>query len=396
MTTTVNDRELRGSDFRVAISKQSVKGAIDANPVFTPVRRTEGKNQKIVSYTEDPSVNGNMQAKEQIKESESLTAELQAVVTKQKVDWLIQAIHADVIDYTIEDDDIAFTATGLTRATGFANYFVGMGFWVAGSAEGNDGFYVVKEITDANTIVTEPAPSALESVGVEVELTSFVSQNRDLPTYNVMQTVAPDRSLGGANLNYYTQYDGVINEYTMEIPETGMWSCTANFVFEQEYDDNPVMIAGQTTAAPPADRAVTSSRNATPGIRAFYVDNSLQNCKIKSLSLSVANNYEEDPFAACLTSYFRGDFAVSGSFIAKSLISNPFVWRDKSWNSARFSFAFRIAHGNDEETYIVVHRNVATEVQMPDGSGVVAHAEVSFAAEEEQTIQTTITVCKNW
>src|SRR5690606_31577530 len=94
--------------------------------------------------------------------------------------------------------------------------------------------------------------------------------------------------------------------------------------------------------------------------------------------------------------YFRGDFAVTGSFIARSLVSNPFVWRDKTWNSTRFSFAFRLTHGNDEESYICVHQNVATETTMPDGSNTVAHAEVNFAAEEKLDIETTITVCTNW
>lgn len=397
MVTTVNDRELRGSDFRVGISKQSVKGVINTNPVFDQVRRTEGKNQKVVNYVEDPSVNGNMQAKEQIKDSESLSAELQAVVTKQKIDWLIQAIHADIVDFTVEGTDIAFTATGITSAgNAFDEYFVGLGFWASGSATAaNNIFYVVKEVTSAGEIVTEPAPPAAVAAGDSISLVSYVSQNRDLPTYNAMQTRARDLTQGDET-NYYTQFDGVINEYSLEVPETGLWSCTANFLFEQEYDLSPAAIPGQTYSAPAPDRAVTSSRNATPGIRAFYVDNESQNCKIKSLSLSVANNYEEDPFSNCLMSYFRGDFAVTGSFIARSLVSNPFVWRDKTWNSTRFSFAFRLNHGNDEESYICIHQNVATETTMPDGSNTSAHAEVNFAAEEKLDIETTITVCTNW
>lgn len=396
-TSIVNDREMRGSDFRVGISKQAVKDVLDLNPIFTPVRRTEGKNMKNVSYVEDPSVNGMFQGKEQIKENESFSAELQCVVTKQSIDWLIQSLHADTIDMEITGIDIEFTATGINSvAPVFTDTFVGQGFWVTGSTGAlNDLFFVVKEVVSDNEIVTEPPPPALEVAGAAITLASQVSQNRDLPTYNIMQTRGTDLSQVD-DVNYYSQYNGVANQVDMEIPETGLWSTTGNFVFETEYANNPLAIPGQTYLPPPPDRAVTSARNAIPGIKYFYVDDVRQTCKVKSLSLSVNNNYQEDPFAACPSSYYRGDFQISGSFIMRSMISNPFTWRDKCWNSVRFSIAFLLTHGNGEETYVIFHQNVATEATQPDGSGTVAHTEVTFGSEEKLDIQTTCTVCRNW
>lgn len=396
MPSTVNDREMRGSDFRVGISKQAVKDVVDVNPIFTPVRRTEGKNMKNVSYVEDPSVNGMFQGKEQIKENESFSAELQCVVTKQSIDWLIQSLHADTVELEVIGVDIAFTATGLTSvADGFTDMFVGQGFWVTGSTGGtNDLFFVVKQIIDDGEIVTEPAPT-IQAAGPSITILSYVSQNRDLPTYNIMQTRGTDLSQAD-DVNYYSQYNGVLNQCDMEIPETGLWSTTGNFVFETEYVNNPLAIPGQTYTAPPSDRAVTSARNATPGIKYFYVDNVRQTCKVKSLSFTVNNNYQEDPFAACPSSYYRGDFQVSGSFIMRSLISNPFTWRDKCWNSTRFSIAFMLTHGGGDETYVIFHQNVATEATQPDGSGTVAHTEVSFGSEEKLDIETTVTVTRNW
>ncbi len=396
-TSTVNDREMRGSDFRVGISKQAVKDVVDVNPIFTPVRRTEGKNMKNVSYVEDPSVNGMFQGKEQIKENESFSAEIQSVVTKQSIDWLIQSLHADVVNMEITGIDISFTSSGISSASAvFAEYFVGQGFWVTGSTGAlNDMFYVVKELTSDSVIVTEPPPPVTEGAGASITITSQVSQNRDLPTYNIMQTRGTDLTQPD-DVNYYSQYNGVANQVDVEIPETGLWSATGNFVFESEYVSNPSPIPGQTYLPPPADRAVTSARNAVPGIKYFYVDETRQTCKVKSLSLSVNNNYQEDPFAACPSSYYRGDFQLSGSFIMRSLISNPFTWRDKCWNSTRFSIAFLLTHGGGEETYVIFHQNIATEATQPDGSGTVAHTEVTFGSEEKLDIETTASICRNW
>lgn len=411
MPTTVNDRELRGADFRVGICEQTTKGEINSNPTFDSVRRTEGKNWKQIGYVEDPSVNHFMQAKQQIKATETLSAELQTVVTEQTVKWLAQAIHSTIENLSLAPaTDIAFTSTGITSGSdAFGNFFVGQAVWVTGSTSNlNDGMYVIASVVDDGEFTTSPPPPVVQAAGASVTITSYVLRNRDFPTYNTMQTRVTDQNASG-DINYYTAYDGVINDMTLNIPETGVWDATANFVFENENVDEfgnaaTTAISGQTYNAPSLSPALTSAVNSFVGIKGFFVNNVKQNCKLKSLSLSVANNYQEDQFAACRTSYFRGDFSISGNFVARSLVSNPFIWRTKAWGSERSSIAVQMSHhvgSTGNETYVLLHSGVITEIGHPDGSGVVSHAECTFAAEEYQDPTspndgTTVTICSNW
>lgn len=397
MVTTVNDRELRGSDFSVGISAQAVKDVIDNNPVFIPVRRTEGKTSKVVNYVEDPSVNGNFQALEQIQDSEDLTAELSTVFSKQTVEWLIQAIHADEVEATVTNTDIAATATGFTSVSDeFTNLQVGDGIWVSGFVDTTiNVFYIIATKPDNGEITTTVAPAAAEVAGASVMITTNRSLNEDAPTYNAIQTRAVDNSKGGDNINYHTIYNAIINSFSMEIGETGIVTATTSFVAEAEVGNSDA-IAGQTYSAALTDRAVSSRKNAEAAIKAFYVDNAEATCIVKSMSIEINNQYQKDSAAGCIPFYTRGQFQCGGSIVVRSKISDPFDWRDKSWNGTRVSIGVRISHNATDETYIVMRRNVVTEVTIPDGNNVAANTEASFQSEENFATTTTIETYRNW
>ena len=396
MSSTVSDREMRGSDFNVGISKQTAKGAIDANPVFTPVRRTEGKGFKKLNYTEDPTVNNGLQGLEQVKETEDLGAEISAVFSKQSVDLLTQVLHSDPVVVTVTDTDISATATGFNSAGGdFAGFQVGDGFWVSGFT-GDDtinGFYIVSAV-DANDITTTIAPPATEAAGDSVTVETRRFWNADLPTYNAIQTRATDLSAVG-NVNHHTIYDAILNTMSAEIGETGIVTNSASFVAEKEVEGSAA-ISGQTYASPLTDRAVTAEKSGESAIKAFYVNGLSYTCKMKSLSLEVNNNYEKDDSAACSSLYVRGQPTFSGSCVVRSKISNPFIWRNYSWDGTRVEITVLMRHGGGDETAIVLRQAVINEAEMPDGNGAVANTEASFVCEGDSSANVTIAVYTNW
>lgn len=396
MSTIVSDRELRGSDFSVFVCPQTTKGEIDASPVFVPVRRTEGVTNKTVTYVEDPSVNGAMQGLEQIEDGEELTANISSVSTKQTIQFLIQALHAEETDIEITGTDIEATATGFTSVSeDFDDLTIGDGIWVSGfDTDSINAFYIITGKNGDGEIITYPAPADTEAAGENVTIKTVKSNNADSPTYNAIQTRTVDKSKVG-DVDYHTLYDAVVNTFSLEIAETGLANASIAFVAEQEIAGTAA-ISGQTTAAKPTDKAITSRKNAIAGIRDFYMDNARATCKIKSMSFEINNNYQRDDASACGAIYIRGQPTFSGSAVARSKISNPFDIRDRQRNATRTMFGIRISHGNNQETYIVFRQSVITEASQPNGNNVAANTEFSFLCEEHVTTGSTVAVYKNW
>lgn len=402
MPTNVSDRELRGADFKVGISPQTEKDVIDTDPVFSPMRRTEGKTNKTVNYTNDPSVQIIGQAQEQIQDTQDLGMELSSVVSKQSIEMLIQAIHAETITNLVSSTATAATASGFTSDTDeFGPLQEGDGIWVSGFSDADiNRFYIITGKTSDGEIATYPAPAATAAMGDSVEIRSNRSLNEDKPTYNALQTRATDLSQVD-DINYHTIFNGIINTFSMEVGETGLLSSTMNFVAEDEVTeaDGSVStrpVSGQSYLTPATDRAVTARKNAQAAVKAFYVDDESATCSVKSITIEIDNQYQKDEAAGCEAYYTRGQFAISGSAVVRSKISNPFVWRNRSWNAIRAKIGFRLSHGNGEETYIVVNRNTVTEHTQPDGNNVAANSEISFVGELEPVKGHTVEVYRNW
>lgn len=395
MASTVSDRELRGKDFVVGLSEQTAKGAINVNPVFTPYRRTDGIPLKTISYTEDSTVKNDFHGLEQIQENKDLAAEIQSTFSKQSVGLIIQALHGVEVDVALTETDIAATATGFTSAgNDFGVLSVGDGFWMDGFTNPLiDGFYIVSTVT-AGEITTTIAPVATEAAGATVDVTTSRVLNADLPTWNTLQLTTHDLSRAG-NTAYQTFYDAILNTLSGEIGETGIVTNSASFMAEKEVE-GLLLISGQTYAASSTDRSVTSVKGADASVQSFYVDGLSARCVLKNLSFEINNNYEKDESAACDARYFRGQPTFTGSFTARTFISDSRKWVDKKDNSTRCEIGVRVSHGGGDESYLVFRQCVITEVTQANANNSVANSECSFVAEKDSAANVTVALYKNW
>lgn len=392
MATVVNDRLLRGRDFRVGIFPQATKGAVDANPVFVPYRRTTGKPTVTIGYTQDETIQLDNQGQQNIQDTKEYTAEIESSVSKQTIGLLIQAIHGVEVAFTDTGADYEATATGfILPVESYTALSVSDGFWIEGFANDEiDGFYIVASKDGSNTITTTIAPAAAEDVGAAVTLVSNKTVNADSPTYNLIQRRVTDLS-ETSDVSYLTLYDAVLNTLSIEIGETGIVTNSAAFVAEQRIEGTSE-ISGQTYAAAATDRSISAVQN-IPG---FYVDGLDYTCIQKSMSIEVNNNYAGDDAAGCSRQFARGQFAVTGSAAFRARISNSLDWERFYQNGTTKSLGVRISHGGGDETFIVMMQALITEHSQADGANDVANHEVSFGAEGHAASNSTIMVFRNW
>lgn len=392
MATVVNDRLLRGRDWRVGIFPQAVKGVVDAGPVFVPYRRTTGKPAVTIGYTQDETIQLDNQGQQNIQDTKEYTAEIESSVSKQTIGLLIQAIHGEEVAFTDSGADYEATATGFVLpAESYAALSVSDGFWVTGFANDEiDGFYIVASKDGANEITTTIAPAATEAVGAAVTLISNKTVNADAPTYNLIQRRVTDLS-ETSDVSYLTLYDAVLNTLSIEIGETGIVTNSAAFVAEKRIEGTSE-ISGQTYAAAATDRSISAVQN-IPG---FYVDGLDYTCIQKSMSIEVNNNYAGDDAAGCTRQFARGQFAVTGSAAFRARISNSLDWERFYQNGTTKSLGVRVSHGGGDETFIVMMQALVTEHSQADGANDVANHEVSFGAEGHAASNSTIMVFRNW
>lgn len=390
MSSTVADRNLRGSDFSVGISPQTAYGAVNASPVFRPVRRTTGKPKTAIAYTQDDSVTTDNQGVDNIQDSTEYTMELSSSFSKQSVYLLSAAIHGDFVNYTNTAATFEATATGfiLPSAT-YTALTESDAFWISGFADDTiDGFYIIDSKDGANTITTTIAPPAIEAAGASVTLVSNKCKNGLAPTYFTVQQTTQTSTTPV----YDTYYDMVVNTLSIEIGETGITRCNFNMVGERKLEQTTA-VAGQTYSAKLTDRSVSASQDVTD----WYVDGVKATCIQKNMTINVDNAYAGDDAAACARQYARGQFAVSGSASMRAKLSDPLLWRTYYEQSIRKSMGVLITHPNStDQTFIVMMQNAITEHNQADGGNDVANHELSFGAEGHAATSSTIMVFTNW
>lgn len=392
MASTVLDRLTRGRDFGVGIFAQATKGAVDANPVFVPFRRTTGKPSVTIGYTQDDTVTTDNQGQQNIQDTKEYITEIASSFSKQSVGLLIQAIHGVETVYTNTASTYAADATGFTvPALAYAALSVGDGFWVTGfAAAGLNGFYIVKTKDASNHVSTTIIPSTTESAGASVTLKSSKTKNADSPTYNLLQRTVTNL-IETADISYLTLYDSVIDTFSTEIGETGIVTSNARFVSDRRIDGS-LPISGQTYAAALTDRSISAVQN----IAGFYVDGLSATCDQKSLSIEIANNYTADDAAGCSKQWARGQFAVTGSMSFRSRISNSLDWETIYQEGTVKQIGVRVSHGSGHETFIILPQTLITEHSQADGTNDVASHEMSFGAEGNAATSATIIVFRNW
>lgn len=395
--TTVNDGLLGGGDFRVGKSLQTIKGAINANPVFNPVRRRSGKTSKTIGYVQDETVSDTYQGQEQIQDTKSLAVAIEASFVKQSVDLLIESIYAAETLYTVTASTFAALVDGFTfTAPAYAAISVGDGFWMTGFTNPDlNVFYIVGSKDAANKVTTTVAPVAAEAAGASVTLKSNKYINSNNAYYSTFQTRTTDLSAAGG-ISHHTIYDAIPNNFSAEIGENGIIGATVDYVAEREYSANGVAIAtpftGQSYAAAQFDRPLSAVQN----VKNFYVNGLIATCKMKSLSFAIALNQQGDPAAGCTDFFTRGALAITGSTVVRSMKSNPFIWRNYFWEGTRVSISVLLDHGGGDQTYIVFPQVVVTEGPQDDGNNAISNTQASFTAEGHAASNSTMRVYRNW
>jgi hypothetical protein len=387
------ERLLSGNDFGVYLSEQTAKGAIDASPVFTPFRRTEGKARQNVSYVQSSEVKTNRQARENVKDNSSFAADLSVEFTKQTVNYLIKAIQGTEATVTATATTIASDANGFVASTGtpFSGMAVGDYLFVSGYADTTlNRNYRITAVNSSLDVEVSPVPTAVEAAGASVTFTSQRTSSASTIPYYTVQTRMVDTSKA-ADTDYQTFYDGQINSASFEIGESGMMTGALAIVAEA-LTSGTAEISGQTDAT--ADSS--SVLSAVNDVVRIWVDGADSVCTVKSAGFEFSNNMQEDRAAGCEgATYANGDMTLTGALAARLPVDVSSAWRDRYINGTNVALAFELDHGGGDYTIIEVPQAVITEHEIPDGSGVVANSEMTYTAEEDSRGYTCV-VYRNW
>lgn len=386
------ERLLNGNDISFHLSKQTVKGAIDANPVFDEFRRTEGKARKATSYVQSTEVKTNRQARSNIKDATTFDAELSFEMTEQTVGFFQDAIQGVEAIATVTGITIAATATGFTDSgTGFTQS-VGDYIFVSGMAAA--GLNRTYRVTVATTgeLTTSPAPSVTESAGATATVQTRKTVSGSSIAYYTGQTRTVDETKA-ADTDYFTPYDGQIDTASFEVGETGIVAGSMAIRFEQ-LTSGTAAISGQTNSTKDSSEVL----NAINDVVRMWV-NGLDSdpvCTVKSMGFDFSNNLQSDTAAGCEGSEFgNGDITLSGSLNARNRIDDSLIWRDRYNDGTNVALAIEIDHGAGKHTIIEVPQAIITDHSMPDGSNVVANSEMTYTAEEDSRGVTCV-IYKDW
>lgn len=394
MTTIVNDRSLSGNDISVHLSLQTTKGAINNNPVFKSFRRTEGAPIQALTYVESSEVKSNRQARQQVQDASTFSAELSFELNQSSAEYLDALIHSASTNNTIGPvTTIASTATGFTStAAAFTNYSVGD--WFVASGFTNAALNVAYKISakaSNSAISTTVAPAAVVAAGNSVTLSSIKSSSGSSQCYFASQTRTVDKSAAG-DINYDTFFDSIINTGGFEVGETGIVTGTFAMVTERSLPGTAI-ISGQTDAVADTSDPVSAINN----IRRIYVNGVDSDCGVKSFGLEVNNNYTGDRSAACPgEQYAYGDIQATGALVTRAPISNTFDWRTRFRNSTPFALATMFTWSDGRWMIVEIMQAKITDHSMANGSNVVSSNEMSWAAEEDPATNKTVQIFRNF
>lgn len=381
LPTTGLDRQLTGSDFNSFISYQTAYNALNSPLVLTPLRKGSGGIKVAPTYTESPERPADREGVAQVQDLKTIEASISSGVSIQSFELLRATICGAAEVETAEAGiDFAATATGFEGASGWtADLAAGDWFFAEGFANAalNTAYRVVSKTSTA--VVTYPAPAATEAAGAAVTMKSFKTTTGDTPTLITMQDRAPDDTAAGG-IDYKTAYNGFINTAEFVIPETGALTYSSTVQFEKVVDGNAI-IAGQSDAAATSDDALTAVQN----IAAFIVNDVFATCSVKSMTLSYTNNNQSDAAAGCGQRFGLGQIGLTGSIVARSPKSNPFVFRDYYEQGTNvLGTGVVLDFGGGKKAVIIMDRVKITEHDQSTEASVIASSNCSFNAEKGQ------------
>lgn len=390
------ERLLSGNDYSVALSKQTAKEAIDANPVFDALRRTDGKARVNTSYVQSTEVKTNRQARQNVEDSVNYAADVSFEFSEQTVPYLQDAIQGVETPVAVIGNTQEATATGFEDPSNlsFADMAEGDYFFASGFPDvENNIAYRITVWTDGGTVETSPIPPTPYVPGGGAPLVTFTSNRTTsgstIPYYTVQTRVTDQAAVGG--IDYQTFFDSVFNNASFEIGETGIITGSFAIVAEEKVTGN-LLISGQTDSTLDDSEVLSAINNVVK----IWIDGVDSDCTAKSAGFDFSNNLQEDKAAACQGSkYANGDMSLSGSLSSRLNIDNSQVWRDRYNAGTYVAIALELDHGNGNSTIVEIPRAVITEHEIPDGSNVVANSEMTYTAEEDSRGFTTV-IYRNW
>lgn len=369
---------LAGKQISTHLSKQTVRGAINSNPVFDQLRKTEGAPKKTTTYVQANEVRTDRQAREQIKDSSTYDAELSFDYYEQSIPYLIDAIQGVEVTNSVTDITIAATATGITDSANGFTFIVGD--YVFSSNFATSSLNRSHRVTAATSgeITLSPAPATTESAGATVTIQTRKTSSGSTIAYYTGQTRTVDETKAG-DLDYFTPFDGIMNDTKFEISETGIMNGSSTVKFESPAVGTAI-VSGQTDNS--LDTSSTIS-NIT-GVTKIWIDGLDTDpvCTIKSMGFEFSNNLIEDRAAACEgAEYGNGEISLSGALVARNRVEDSLIWRDKYNNGTDVAIAVEIDHGGGKHTIIEIPNAKITDHTMPDGSNVLANSDMTYTAQ---------------
>lgn len=386
MATTVTDRVLVGEDISVHLSPQTTKGSVDATPEFFKVRRVGGMIKQTTSSTTSNTLSNSQNGKQNIKSGSEQAAELSTEVFNQTKDLLVAAIHSELDDNSYTGTDVEITATGLTFPSADTLLADGDFLFLSGATDDDNNItYYVQSVT-GNDVVLNPAPATVEAVGASITVASKKYANGLTPTYFLGQRRQLDKSAVG-DTTYFNFVDGLIDSLSLEVPETDLMTATANMLWEVA-SDSRVAITGQTDAAEDTSEAAGVENQ----FKKFWLNGAPSDCALKSAGLEIANGYQSSAAAGCKRNSLGGrQFAVTGSFVAKNLISDSTYWEELYLAGSRVDLAFEIVWSDGKSMVIQVERAYLSEHEQSSETGF-SNSTLNISAEENTATGTTIRV----
>lgn len=393
MPTIVSDRQLTGADWGVYLTPQTNSGELDANPVFKPFRRTEGRIKSTPAYTTSAEVSLDYAPSNQVQDGRESVAELSFEATKDSISYLLAAIYGSEVSITETSSTISATATGLASTdASFADVLPGDWVFVSGFANAalNRAYLITAKASD-DAVSTYPAPAATATAGSAVTVQTKRTRNANDATYYGGQTRVLDQSKAG-DVDYQTFADGLINAFSLEVGESGIIGGSQTIQFAKKLAGTGA-VAGQTDLAVSADAPLSAVQNVSD----WFYGAATAICVLKSASISISNENQRDQAAGCGDQYVRGSNpVVTVEGVSRSSVADSMALRDQFDSGTRVGFAVTFDHGNGEKTVLYIPRNVVTAWDMPDGQNTISVNNFTLTAEKDQTLGFYIGVYRNW
>lgn len=384
---------LERKDITLHIAPQSTYDAINANPVFTEVRKTGGGLVSNPTYVQGNELQTDGQAAKQIQSLRESSMTVEFDMNQQTAGLFENLIYGVQQDNSqAADTSIEATATGFIMPSGHVTALsVGDWFQLSGFTNSElDSVYKVESIDSATEIKTATAPAATEAAGASVTLTSIKCASGTTQTVITAQQRTFDGSKAG-NIDYMTAKNVISDSGTISIGQSGV--VTGSF----EYNvGNPEVsraaIAGQTDTAKETSDSVSADNN----MKMLYVNGSNAGCVLASMDVEFSNNHEGDGGGAggCPQEYGRGQIGVTGALVAKTFRDDSMVWHDRQQNGTRIALASHVYWPDGRWMVIEVNRAVVTEHSF-DGDSFVMNS-MSYTAEKDPVTGATVQIFRSW